>query len=230
MIHSHGARNFYAAVAFEQLIFPSPRRNTMHIPSFRLTSLIGGLTLTAAAIAHGGGEHSAGWAMKMMDADKDGTVTAAEHEAGAKKMFETMDGNKDGTVTAAEMDAAHEQMMQKMSAHRDRGEHGAADDHHDGNVAHDMNEHADAAKNDSGEEHHGDKHKMSSRMSSAEKIKAIDTNNDGKISAAEHAAGSRAMFSRMDADQDGRLTASEIRAGHAKMMSAKAEAGEETEQ
>lgn len=43
----------------------------------------------------------------MMDANKDGKLSAAEHAAGAKAMFEKMDSNKDGKVTAAEMTAAH---------------------------------------------------------------------------------------------------------------------------
>src|SRR5204862_1847465 len=42
-----------------------------------------------------------------MDANEDGKITAEEHAAAARKMFEMMDRNKDGKVTAAEMDAAH---------------------------------------------------------------------------------------------------------------------------
>jgi Ca2+-binding EF-hand superfamily protein len=55
-------------------------------------------------------------------------------------------------------------------------------------------------------------------MSSQDKIKMIDTNNDGAISAEEHTQGARTMFDRMDTDRDGSLTATEIAAGHAKMM------------
>lgn len=43
----------------------------------------------------------------MMDTNKDGKISAGEHAAGAKAMFEQMDRNKDGKVTAAEMTAAH---------------------------------------------------------------------------------------------------------------------------
>ncbi|RDZ27212.1 hypothetical protein [Lysobacter silvisoli] len=46
----------------------------------------------------------------VIDADRDGVITAEEHAAGAKKMFEQMDANRDGKVTAAEMDAAHAAM------------------------------------------------------------------------------------------------------------------------
>lgn len=45
-----------------------------------------------------------------IDADRDGVITAEEHAAGAKKMFEQMDADRDGKVTAAEMDAAHAAM------------------------------------------------------------------------------------------------------------------------
>jgi len=45
--------------------------------------------------------------MQMMDTDRNGKVSALEHETGARQMFEKMDANRDGNVTAAEMDAAH---------------------------------------------------------------------------------------------------------------------------
>ena len=63
---------------------------------------------------------------------------------------------------------------------------------------------------------HGD-----TRMSSADKIKAIDGDGDGVLSVDEHAAGSKTMFGTMDADHDGRLTAAEIQAGHDAMMGGK---------
>jgi hypothetical protein len=55
-------------------------------------------------------------------------------------------------------------------------------------------------------------------MSAADKIKTIDVNGDGAISAAEHEAGSRAMFTKMDADHDGKLSAAELQAGHQGLM------------
>ena len=42
--------------------------------------------------------------MQMMDADKDGMVSASEHATGARQMFEKMDANRDGRVTAEEID------------------------------------------------------------------------------------------------------------------------------
>ena len=47
---------------------------------------------------------------------------------------------------------------------------------------------------------------------------AVDANKDGKLSADEHAAGSKAMFEKMDADKDGALTKAEFDAGHAAML------------
>jgi Ca2+-binding EF-hand superfamily protein len=110
----------------------------------------------------------------MMDANKDGKISAEEHAAGAKAMFEKMDSNKDGKVTAAEMTAAHKAMM------------------------------GHAAKK--------------SEMSSADKIKAVDANGDGVLTAEEHAAASASMFEKMDADKDGFLSKEEMAAGHASMM------------
>jgi Ca2+-binding EF-hand superfamily protein len=111
--------------------------------------------------------------MQAMDANKDGMISAAEHDSGARGMFEKMDADRDGRVTAAEMDAAHASMSP------------------------------------------GDTSKP--QMSSAEKIRTIDTDGDGAITAAEHAAGSRAKFGKMDANRDGSLSADELQAGHAGM-------------
>jgi Ca2+-binding EF-hand superfamily protein len=51
-----------------------------------------------------------------------------------------------------------------------------------------------------------------------DKFRTMDSNGDGMISAAEHAAGVQKMFEQMDADHDGNVTAAEMDAGHAKMM------------
>ena len=41
----------------------------------------------------------------------DGAITAAEHEAGYKKMFEKMDKDHNGKLSAAEVQAGHDRMM-----------------------------------------------------------------------------------------------------------------------
>jgi hypothetical protein len=55
-------------------------------------------------------------------------------------------------------------------------------------------------------------------MSSAEKFKKMDTNGDGKLSAAEHDAWARDMFMKMDTNKDGSVTAAEMDASHHRMM------------
>jgi len=49
--------------------------------------------------------------MATMDADGDGAISAAEHAAGAQKMFEMADADHDGRVTHDEMHAMHARMM-----------------------------------------------------------------------------------------------------------------------
>ncbi|MBU8975187.1 MULTISPECIES: hypothetical protein [unclassified Lysobacter] len=131
-----------------------------------MTVLLGSLLLVPAAAMAGD--------KAKMDTNGDGSVSAAEHAAGAKAMFTSMDANSDGNVTAAEMDVRH---AAKAAGKPDR-----------------------------------------MKMTSAEKIKTIDTNGDGQLSAAEHAAGSQAMFTKMDANGDGNLTAAEMKAGHEAAM------------
>ena len=60
-------------------------------------------------------------------------------------------------------------------------------------------------------------------MSAAEKIKVINTNGDGILSAEEHAAGSESMFEKMDTNHDSALSVEEIDAGHLRMMMKKAD-------
>ncbi|MCC8364291.1 hypothetical protein LK996_14545 [Lysobacter sp. A6] len=48
-----------------------------------------------------------------------------------------------------------------------------------------------------------------------DKFKMMDTNSDGQVSSAEHAAGVTKMFGEMDANKDGFVTAAEMDARHA---------------
>jgi Ca2+-binding EF-hand superfamily protein len=139
--------------------------------------------------------------MKMMDTNSDGKVTATEHAAACKQMFTKMDANGDGLVTAAEMDAANPMMKHRKDATAARNEDG-----------HDKENAADKSYDQNSKMHGG------RMMSSSEKIATMDTNGDGKLSAAEHAAGAKQMFSKMDKDADGTLTAQELREGHRVMM------------
>jgi Ca2+-binding EF-hand superfamily protein len=157
-----------------------------------------GFALATAAYAGGGSGKAE---MKMMDTDQDGSISATEHATGAKKMFDKMDADSDGIVTAQEMGAAHKDMP---TAH---------------------SEHSETASSRQSEPRTSDATRTSDASgkpvkSASAKIKAIDTDGDGAITAAEHEAGSKKMFGKMDKDSNGRLTAAEIEAGHDRMMTA----------
>lgn len=156
--------------------------------------------LCGVAVAGGGKDDH----MKMMDKDGDGKITAAEHTSGAKEMFSKMDADKDGQVTASEMDAMHGAMKDKGHATA-RTEGGPSEQKMADKKAYDD---TGAGKS------------MPKTMSSEQKIAKMDTNNDGKLSAAEHAAGTKQMFGKMDSDGDGSLTAQEMRDGERKQMTA----------
>jgi Ca2+-binding EF-hand superfamily protein len=151
------------------------------------SSLIALSALAVSCAAFAGGAHPAADAasaeVKMMDTNKDGYVSPAEHATGAKKMFGQMDADHDGKVTAAEMDVAHKKMQGEMKGHQE------------------------SAPENTGRE-----------MSSADKIKVVDANNDGTLTAQEHKDASESMFKKMDADKDGNLTLAEVQAGHEQMM------------
>lgn len=158
--------------------------------------------LCGVAVA-GGGKDSK---MSKMDKDGDGQVSATEHADGAKMMFTKMDADKDGEVTSTEMDAAHASMKNhaKESATA-RTEGSASEEKMQDKKAYDQT---------------GTGKSMPKEMSSTQKIAAMDTNNDGKLSASEHAAGAKKMFGKMDKDHDGSLTAQEMHDGERSMMTA----------
>jgi Ca2+-binding EF-hand superfamily protein len=112
-----------------------------------------------------------------------------------------MDSNGDGKLSPAEHAAGARAMFVAMDAN------------HDGRV--------NAAEMDAAQLRSGgrmEKGDAAVQMSSAEKIKVIDGNGDGVLTAEEHAAGARGMFETMDTDHDGSLSPSELAAGHAKML------------
>ena len=108
--------------------------------------------------------------------------------------FGKLDANGDGKVTPEEHAQGAAAMFKAMDANAD------------GNVT--------AAEMDAAQAALGG----DARMASVDKIKAIDTNGDGVLSADEHASGSRTMFATMDTNADGTLDMGEVRAGHDAMM------------
>lgn len=143
-------------------------------------SVLGGLAWSASAWGHDDDK------FKRMDANGDRMISAQEHAAGARMMFDRLDANRDGNLTVAEMDA-------KRNAMRKNDKGTPADQAMSGNCR-----------------EHG--------MSSADKLKSMDSNGDGMVTAAEHAAAAQAMFTRMDTDQDGNVSEAEMKAARAAMM------------
>lgn len=106
--------------------------------------------------------------------------------------FKLMDANGDAKISRAEHAAASKKMFAQCDAN------------HDGIVtATEM----DAAMAATGQKPAKDE------KSSAEKIKVIDQNGDGRLTAAEHETGSEQMFAKMDINGDGYLSKAECDAG-----------------
>ena len=118
-----------------------------------------------------------------------------------------MDTNQDGKISAAEHAAGAQQMFQGMDANQDN------------RVTAEEMDATETARHAA----HTASPPKGRELSSADKIKSIDTNGDGALTAAEHAAGSKKMFTKMDGDKDGNLNVGEIRAGHQTLMMSKDE-------
>jgi Ca2+-binding EF-hand superfamily protein len=112
--------------------------------------------------------------------------------------FKAMDLDGDGRLTPAEHAAGARRMFVAMDANGD------------GKVT--------AAEMDAAQEKITGRKAGPSDMSSADKIKVVDTDGDGILTADEHATASRTMFEKMDTDKDGFVSKAEFAAGHAKML------------
>lgn len=116
-------------------------------------------------------------------------------DAPALSSFDGMDVDHDGRVSRIEHASAASAMFRSMDRNRD-GKVGAAE--------------MDAAQ----ARIHG-KPAAPDAMPARDKIRAVDGDGDGALTAAEHAAASDRMFGLMDGDHDGRLDPIEFRRGHA---------------
>lgn len=128
---------------------------------------------------------------------------ALAHGPGKDDKFKMMDTDGNGSISSSEHAAGVTRMFTEMDADKD------------GFVT--------AAEMDARHAAKGDK---AMKMSSADKIKSMDTDGDGKLSSAEHDAGAAKMFSDMDADKDGSLSRAEMDKGHGDMAE-KGHAGHE---
>lgn len=129
-----------------------------------------------------------------------GGALAADHpsEGLIDAQFKAMDTDGDGKLSPDEHAAGAKRMFDAMDVDKD------------GTVT--------IAEMDAVHKNVPGKEPRNSDLSSVEKIKVVDKNGDGLLSAEEHAAGSRKMFSKMDTDRDGFLSRAELTAGHEKML------------
>lgn len=109
------------------------------------------------------------------------------------KKFDKLDANGDGQVSRAEHTTGGQRMFTEMDADRD----GIV-------TATEMAAKKDAKSSD----------KETPEMSAAEKIRMVDQNGDGRLTAAEHAVSCVDMFGKMDTNGDGALSKTELEAGH----------------
>jgi len=155
--------------------------------------------LCGVALAGGGKDDHT----KMMDKNGDGKITATEYTQGEKQMFSQVDANKDGGITAQELEAHQQAMMKDKGNAPLHDEAGPSEQRMEDKKAYDPS---------------GTGKSMPKQMTPEQQIAKKDTNNDGKVTAAEWDAGAKQRFSKMDKNGDGTLTAQELREGERAMM------------
>lgn len=119
--------------------------------------------------------------------------------ASAEQQFKLMDLDKDGKISLKEHSAGAKRVFSAMDMNKD-GKVTAAE----------MDVAESDAKSET-QEYIGPPRKLSA----TEKIRSVDSDQDGMLSAKEHTAGMTSMFTRTDLDRDGFLTAEEIREAQA---------------
>lgn len=142
---------------------------------------------------------------RAMDTDRDGRLSRSEHAFGVNAVFAEIDTDRDGAITAAELDAYLARSKDaairfSVAVPAVNGDHvGSAAARADGSVSPHEVANVQAA--------------APAELSAAEKIRLGDRDGDGRLSAAEHAAGATALFARLDADGDGFLNRLECEGG-----------------
>ena len=113
-----------------------------------------------------------------------------------------MDTNKDGKLSQGEHAAAARQAFLGMDANQDNRV-----------SATEMDEAQKPLKGQDAS--HAATRREAHKVSAAERIKAIDRDGDGLLSADEHAAGSQQTFATIDVDKDGYISAMELKQAQA---------------
>ena len=128
------------------------------------------------------------------------TAAMANPDKPADAEFTAMDANHNGSISAVEHAAAAARMFSTM------------DGDGDGRVS--------PAEMTAAQQKVTGKKAKPGDLSAADKIKVIDVNGDGVLSAAEHSTGAAKMFHDIDVIRDGQLSRAEMTAAHAKLTRA----------
>ena len=146
------------------------------------------------------------------DADGNGTITRAEAQNRADRMFAKMDVNNDGALTDADREARRAAMRTKMFDALDADKSGQISKTEFMSFKHD-GKRGDHARMGKGMGHDGDHDRMGKgRRGGMMMMGKADTNNDGSISKAEFTSAAMSRFARADANNDGTVTAEERKA------------------
>ena len=139
--------------------------------------LIAAGAATPALAQHGGNAFVAAY-----DADKNGTLTRAEYDAGRDARFKATDANGDGAITEEEYVGEYSARLEVELASFDRGEEKKAEA------------------------------RQRQIRQTRVRFGVIDTNKDGKIDRAEYDAIAERSFAEQDADKDGTITPADVAA------------------
>jgi hypothetical protein len=170
---NHGHCEGYQTTSPAILITLNPPTIMKSLPTSLL--IAGGLALATLPAFAGDGEDK----FKLMDTNGDGSVSRAEHAAGAQTMFGKMDADSNGIVTTAEMEAGHTEKKSsklKFWEKNDKSQMSAAD------KISQIDSNADGQITRA--EHEAGSEKMFTKL---------DTNDDGTLSKDECEAGHKGM-------------------------------------
>ncbi|AHE53369.1 hypothetical protein [Sphingomonas sanxanigenens] len=141
-----------------------------------------GLLAAGAAATPAFAQHAGNAFVAAYDADKNGSLTRTEYDAGRDARFKATDADGDGTITEAEYVAEYSDRLERELASFDRGEEKKAEA------------------------------RQRQIRQTRVRFGVIDTSKDGKIDRAEYDAIAERSFAEQDADKDGTITAADVAA------------------